>query len=219
MKSKSRRFIYALFDPVDQRAHYIGCTADPAKRFRDHRDRALDGYETTPKALWIRSLYGRGYEPEMVILAVCSREDAESDEEWFIREALALGEPLTNIREGDTPAGERSEAARQHMRAARLATQADMCRRGHAYTPENTEWQTKADGRVSRRCRTCTRARRSGHVESLPPLRFTTECPAGHVLSGPNLYVDPSGKRRCRLCTKRCNQESRERRLANASQQ
>jgi len=32
--------------------------------------------------------------------------------------------------------------------------------------------------------------------------RSRTHCPSGHPYAGPNLYVDPSGGRRCRACAK-----------------
>jgi len=38
-----------------------------------------------------------------------------------------------------------------------------------------------------------------------------TECKHGHPLTGSNLYVDPSGRRRCRACMARRNAEWRDR--------
>lgn len=35
------------------------------------------------------------------------------------------------------------------------------------------------------------------------PARERTHCPAGHAYSEDNTYVDPRGKRRCRICRKR----------------
>ena len=32
--------------------------------------------------------------------------------------------------------------------------------------------------------------------------RSRTHCPAGHPYAGPNLYIDPTGGRRCRTCAK-----------------
>lgn len=38
-----------------------------------------------------------------------------------------------------------------------------------------------------------------------------TECDAGHPLSGPNLYVDPKGRRQCRACRAAQMKDFRER--------
>lgn len=38
-----------------------------------------------------------------------------------------------------------------------------------------------------------------------------THCPEGHPYSGPNLYLDPNSRRKCRTCTKGYRQAARER--------
>lgn len=44
-----------------------------------------------------------------------------------------------------------------------------------------------------------------------------TRCPAGHPFSGPNLYMPPSGKRRCRACMAAANARYRAKRFALAA--
>ncbi|MFB8122066.1 HNH endonuclease signature motif containing protein [Streptomyces bacillaris] len=41
-----------------------------------------------------------------------------------------------------------------------------------------------------------------------------TDCITGHPLSGPNLYMDPRGRRQCRECRRRRNRESKARKRA-----
>lgn len=43
------------------------------------------------------------------------------------------------------------------------------------------------------------------------PQRDGTRCPAGHKYTPENTYVNPKGKRECRICKKRSHDESRER--------
>lgn len=45
-----------------------------------------------------------------------------------------------------------------------VAARRDACSNGHLYTPENLKVMTKPDGRLYRRCRTCSRARQAEYM-------------------------------------------------------
>lgn len=54
---------------------------------------------------------------------------------------------------------------------------------------------------------------RTEHIRLTRP---RTNCIYGHPLEGDNLYVAPDGKRQCRICIRRRNQEYRQRKRAAA---
>ena len=78
------------------------------------------------------------------------------------------------------------------------------CHKGHEFTAEST----KIDCRGKRRCRICSREWERQHrpprVRREAPLeeyrRGGGMCPYGHPYIGPNLYIEPTGIRRCRTC-------------------
>jgi len=68
------------------------------------------------------------------------------------------------------------------------------CRRGHPFTPENTQRYG-----TDRACKTCRNAdKRARYVATRPSLRPT--CGNGHPWTEENTYRPPSGKRQCRTC-------------------
>jgi hypothetical protein len=89
----------------------------------------------------------------------------------------------------------------------------DYCVNGHEYTPENSRYNSQG----YRYCVICTdasrrrtyakqklirdkaRAERGGRRKSLP---LKTHCKRGHPFDEANVYVDRSGRRSCRSCTR-----------------
>jgi len=87
------------------------------------------------------------------------------------------------------------------------------CKYGHEFTPANT-YVYKKGSRPSRACLACSRARRKGIDPRLEPVRTEKRphgvdgyCARGHNLRLPlpnaNIYVLPSGERRCKICRRR----------------
>ncbi len=76
------------------------------------------------------------------------------------------------------------------------------CKRGHEFTPENTDLQSKGRGRS---CRTCNLARAKARYEAIKGPRQVnnkdkTHCKRGHEFTPENTYKVKSG-RQCRTCT------------------
>ena len=68
------------------------------------------------------------------------------------------------------------------------------CRRGHPFTPENTQRYG-----TDRACKTCRNAgKRARYMANPPSLRLA--CGNGHPWTEENTYRSPSGKRQCRTC-------------------
>jgi DNA-binding XRE family transcriptional regulator len=88
------RFIYALLDPRDGTVRYVGCAIDVEKRFQEHlRDRG-----NTPKCRWLAELKQDGLYPKLEILEIVKGfYGAFSREDYWIKEMLAAGAPLTNF--------------------------------------------------------------------------------------------------------------------------
>lgn len=63
-----------------------------------------------------------------------------------------------------------------------------LCRVRHCVNPAHLEAVTPAVNNL----------RAPGCISNIN--RLKTECPAGHPLSGTNLYVFPDGRRTCRIC-------------------
>lgn len=70
----------------------------------------------------------------------------------------------------------------------------DACKRGHAYTEENTRWYGSF-----RICRQCERDRKS---VKLAPAADRTHCPHGHPYDEANTMWSKRGHRRCRECNR-----------------
>lgn len=57
---------------------------------------------------------------------------------------------------------ERIESVRAH-----IGSKATHCPKGHEFTPENTQYNVRRDGRKSRRCGECNRLRASQHYKNV----------------------------------------------------
>ena len=94
-------------------------------------------------------------------------------------------------------------------------TAIDACRKGHAYTEENTRW-VEVRGQRSRQCRQCDKDRAQAKRDRLRGDKrkfartLAEECFRGHKLEGDNLYFytqDGLQQRRCRECDEVRRQE------------
>lgn len=92
-------YIYVLSDPFTGQVRYVGKTFDVLGRFNGH----LNDKERTHKANWIRGLLGKGVQPELDVVDICS---ATNDAEWQAAEQRwiacfkMMGFPLTNLDSG-----------------------------------------------------------------------------------------------------------------------
>lgn len=88
----------------------------------------------------------------------------------------------------------------------RVYTLLACCKRGHAFTKENTYITTRGDGRIHRRCRAC--------MQMIQKLRYPgvhgkdkTHCPQGHPYSKENTAIRTvRGKfqsRTCKICDRK----------------
>jgi len=87
--------VYALVDPQDQKAWYVGITNDLERRYISHL-RCME--ENEAKNKWIDSLKSQGYLPIMQTLEkMHSRSQAVIREVYWINHFNHLRMPLTNI--------------------------------------------------------------------------------------------------------------------------
>jgi hypothetical protein len=85
------------------------------------------------------------------------------------------------------------------------------CPRGHEYTPENT-WVSAQNGH--RWCRACIIEKGEAR-KTRPHSRDRTHCPQGHPYDSANTYLDTTGRRHCRACSRERQKEyARRRRLS-----
>jgi hypothetical protein len=72
------RLIYILTDPRGKRWFYVGVSASPSQRLKQHINKPAN----VRMAKWIKVLKDRGLEPELTLLDMCTKEEsmvAESD--------------------------------------------------------------------------------------------------------------------------------------------
>lgn len=96
-------FIYGLVDPRARDVHYIGRTADVAKRITNHRSEKRGSKEGSMKRAWINELHELGLTFEHCILAVVEPgyRVIEMEARW-ICEGIKRGWPLTNFEATET---------------------------------------------------------------------------------------------------------------------
>lgn len=89
--------IYSLSDPETGEIRYVGKTQNELyKRLSGHwKDRRKD-YKTH----WINSLRKRGLKPIMSVLEICTQDNWEEREKFWIKHLRELGHKLTNWLEG-----------------------------------------------------------------------------------------------------------------------
>lgn len=89
-----------------------------------------------------------------------------------------------NIRRGRSPDVGRFNRSKTH------------CKRGHEYTPENTQRIRGGRGRVCKECR---------HIRGGHQRRWSKgdHCVNGHEWTEHDTYINPQGRRVCRACRRR----------------
>lgn len=92
-------FVYALADPrTPEHVRYVGL-AMRASRPYDHSKIARKGKRTYVYN-WIRSIQTEGFEPLVLFLESCTKENVGERERHYINHFHSAGHPLTNMREG-----------------------------------------------------------------------------------------------------------------------
>lgn len=90
-------YLYLLIDPSDNRTRYVGQTANPFNRMREHLLCAGgDTLNAETKRAWLARLYLTGLIPEMRIVAIVEKAVAISQETALIRVHLSAGCVLFN---------------------------------------------------------------------------------------------------------------------------
>lgn len=108
-------YIYALIDPKNNQAKYIGQTSWAIKhRFAQH----LKSSQNSEKKAWIDSLLSEGYMPEMIVIDICRYNAWPKQEAFWISYFRFMGAELFN----------------KEMRGLRLAR--SRCQRFHDVIPE-----------------------------------------------------------------------------------
>lgn len=91
--------IYVLIDPRDNRIRYVGKANNVEVRLRNHVKEARQG-KTDHKANWLRQVLKDGYYPILEIVEVCSINEWQYREIFWIEEMKRRGNYLTNEKEG-----------------------------------------------------------------------------------------------------------------------
>ena len=97
MDSLSTSFIYALEESDTCLVRYVGKTKDPYRRMIRHRN-LYDYDHNLHRANWIKKVFDRGADVEMVILEEVSLPDVERVEMAWIQMLCEAGCDLTNVQ-------------------------------------------------------------------------------------------------------------------------
>jgi hypothetical protein len=91
------RYIYCLVEPLNDRVIWVGCTANPQERYRNHIG---DRGTWTEKGAWVNWLRAFGLLPTMITLEITHVSKVRIAETAWIEFMLSAGEPLMNSRDG-----------------------------------------------------------------------------------------------------------------------
>jgi len=99
-------YIYALIDPDNFSAKYVGVTASPFSRFSCHMSQGRDDcvgaqVENKRKKEWILSLRKRGLKPMLLILEKIRKEDREQKEMAWIKSLRSKSELFNQYKYGE----------------------------------------------------------------------------------------------------------------------
>lgn len=89
--------IYALVDPMQGIVRYIGQTAMPEQRYKQHLSRKGELGESE-RAKWIKTLRLSGRRPFMVLLDCVPKSEGPRAESRWIAHFLSIGVKLYNER-------------------------------------------------------------------------------------------------------------------------
>lgn len=200
-------FVYTLSDPRTEKVRYVGCTIDPARRFKAHLSVTTAGRENPinrQKARWISGLMSQGREPVMTIVerGPLDREAAVKAERKWIKEYRSKGMKLFNSRyAADYPkpvseavrlrqslsAQARAQREGEQERLAAISRKAAKERRGTSMNPEAVRRQVEARKRNGKTWTEEARARQAanntGKTHSDETRRKTSEANKGRVVS------------------------------------
>lgn len=85
-------YIYTLSHPITNEVRYVGKTINIKRRYKQH----LYDKRTSHKASWVKSLKNDGLKPVMNILEICTFENWEEKEKYWIKQF----NNLTNLKAG-----------------------------------------------------------------------------------------------------------------------
>lgn len=91
-------YIYGLKDPETKEIRYVGKSAKPKARYRQHIKNC--DLVNNHKRSWIKNLAEKGFVPELEILETTDQEHWELRERYWIKYGLDNDWPLTNISSG-----------------------------------------------------------------------------------------------------------------------
>jgi phage FluMu gp28-like protein len=91
--------IYVLIDPRDNRIRYVGKANNTDVRLRNHVKEARKG-KTDHKAHWLRQVLNDGFYPILEIVEVCSIDNWQDREIYWIEQMKRRGYYLTNEKDG-----------------------------------------------------------------------------------------------------------------------
>ena len=97
----AKRFLYALIDPRDERAYYLGTGLKPEVCLRRHMRQAMVSYgrDLTARDRWLMSVADAGLRPTIKILLTFEdkeRSPRDVEREWC-EKMLKYDIPLTNV--------------------------------------------------------------------------------------------------------------------------
>jgi predicted GIY-YIG superfamily endonuclease len=89
-------FIYELRDPRDGRTYYVGASANPVQRYKQHLQES-NHEQASAKNRWLLSLLKHDLKPQLAVARLADESNWLRVEAEAIRQHVKAGSPLTNI--------------------------------------------------------------------------------------------------------------------------
>jgi len=107
-------YIYTLSHPITNEVRYVGKTINIKRRYKQH----LYDKRGSHKASWVKSLKNEGLKPIMNIVEICTLDNWEIQEKYWIRQF----DKLTNLKSGGNDGYQRitTEETKEKIRQANL---------------------------------------------------------------------------------------------------